>query len=185
MLTAALASIVVCNALAQAHTTPRETNVDARVTRGDVTYELLDQQGKRHKATLVRIDGGDAVVLRTRQDGTVTVPIRQLQLATRHGDTPWDGALVGLGFGLALSYSVTNEDFSTGSSKQTLRDDLVGGAAFTILSTGVGFLIDLLHVGTHDVLVGTVPARRTSTAAIGLTGPSHDRRLQVGYRVTF
>src|SRR4029079_12155908 len=67
---------------------------------GNVRFELLDDRGKRHKASLVQVQGDD-VTLRTRGE-LLVVPADQLQRADRSGDAPWDGALIGLAAGGAL-----------------------------------------------------------------------------------
>jgi hypothetical protein len=52
-------------------------------------------------------------------------------------------------------------------------------------STALGFVIDVLHVGTHTVLVGPMPSKSSSKVDVALSGPPHDRRLHVGYRLVF
>jgi hypothetical protein len=55
MLIAALASVVACTALSQAPA-PSEAALATDLKYGETRVELLDQHGKRQKATLVRVD---------------------------------------------------------------------------------------------------------------------------------
>ena len=89
-----------------------DEGVISLLKNGKVRFELLDEQGARHKASLVKIDG-DRLVLRSRNN-VVTVPADQLQRSDRRGDSPWDGAAIGLSVGLGLWALVAQSDRGLG-----------------------------------------------------------------------
>jgi hypothetical protein len=156
---------------------------------GKARFELLDTDGGRHKASLVRIDG-DNVVLRSRHELFI-VPADQMQRSNRRGDRPWDGALVGLSVGLGVWALIAEGDPGGGLDwKADNPDDWTVKDTVSLLafSTTVGYIIDALHVGKHTVFVGPMRASTTKPKpglTLNFAGPPRERQLQVGYRVTF
>jgi len=156
---------------------------------GRTQFELLDTDGVRHKASLVQIDG-DNVVLQTG-DGVFTIPVDQLQRSRRRGDSPWDGALVGLSVGGGLCALIAQSDpgstirwKSNNPDDWTMRDTI----SLLALSATVRYIIDALHVGTHTVFVGPMPAspsKPQGALTLNFAGPKRERQLQIGYRMTF
>ena len=142
---------------------------------GNVRFELLDDRGKRHKASLVQVQGDD-VTLRTRGE-LLVVPADQLQRADRSGDAPWDGALIGLAAGGALLAGTVAPDPGGWTAHDTI--------SFLSFTTAVGFVCDLVHSGRHTVLVGAAHSKNSSRLEAGVAGKPHDRRMEVGYRVAF
>jgi hypothetical protein len=156
---------------------------------GKARFELLDTDGGRHKASLVRIDG-DNVVLRAREELFI-VPADQLHRSDRRGDRPWDGALVGLSVGIGVwALVVQGDPAGTYRWKSDNPDDWTVKDTLSLLafSTTLGYIIDALHVGKHTVFVGPMRANVSKPKA-GLTlkfaGPPRERQLQVGYRLAF
>jgi len=154
---------------------------------GKGRFELLDTDGGRHKASLVRIDG-DNVVLRARKELFI-VPADRLQRSDRRGDRPWDGALVGLSVGFGLWALIAEGDPGGGLDwKEDNPDDWTVKDTLSLLafSTTVGYIVDALHVGKHTVFVGPMhAAKRQPALTLGFSGPPHERQVQVGYRVVF
>jgi len=204
MLTTCLAAVLLSSALKQAAPTSSASPLqpleagrsnaggtpDASVLRllmdGHVRIELLDERGKRHKASLLRTNGNDLVLWIGHQ--SITVPADQLQVAERRGDRPWDGALMGLGVGLGLAAMVSSDSPNAGLEWTSNNPDdwtLQDSIGLVCFSTALGFVIDTLHVGTHKVLVGPMQSKSSSKVDVALAGPAHDRRLQVGYRLAF
>jgi hypothetical protein len=155
---------------------------------GGARFELLDSLGARHKASLVQIDG-DNVVLRSGKE-IFTIPADQLQRSDRRGDPPWDGALVGLSVGVGVWALVVQGDpagtyrwTSDNPDDWTVKDTI----SLLAFSTTVGYIVDALHVGKHTVFVGPMHAlaRRPAALTLAFTGPSRERRLQIGYRMSF
>jgi hypothetical protein len=193
MLTASLATVFVWSTLTQASlsasgapqvpvqsapSTPAGTpgqQVVQLLKEGKVRFELLDDRGKRHKASLVQVQG-DAVTLRTRGE-LLVVPADQLQRAERSGDAPWDGALIGLAAGGALLAGTVAPD----PGDWTVHDTI----SFLSFTTAVGFVCDLVHNGRHTVLVGALRSKSASSLEVRVAGQPRDRRVQVGYRVAF
>jgi hypothetical protein len=171
---------------------PAAANHDAveMLTTGTVDFAVLDARGKEHKASLVRVDGTDAV-LRTHQ-GDYSIPVEQLRRFERPADRRWDGALIGFGAGLALAVlvEVAAAEVSLLSASANAQTTDASAAAISVIciSTAVGYAIDAAHGRKHTLFVGTIPgtpATHSSALTIGTAGHPHDRGLQAGYRVTF
>jgi len=154
---------------------------------GGTRFELLDTGGVRHKASLVQIDG-DNVVLKSGKD-VFTVPVDQLQRSTRRGDSPWDGALIGLSVGGGIwALAAQSDPAAVYRWKSDNPDDWTVKDTISVLcfSTTVGYIIDALHVGKHTVFVGPMrSAKRQSALTVAASGKSGERRVQVGYRIAF
>jgi len=167
-------------------TAPSEYAVQL-LKNGHPQFELLDLHGKRHKASLVQIEG-DNIVLRT-QRGLFTVPAEGLQRSVRRGDPSWDGALEGLSVGVGLSLLVVQNSGclcwkSDNPDVWTMQDSL----SLMAFSASVGWIIDALHVGRHSVLVGSMPTTASKpkpTLTLGFSGAPHARKLHIGYQVAF
>jgi hypothetical protein len=151
------------------------------LTRGKVKFELLDSKGAEHKASLVRIDGSNAVLRSHGAD--YPIPVDQLRRIERPGDHAWDGALIGLGVGFGVMVLVASH------APLPAAEGLAAGF-FPLLgvSAAIGYAIDAMHGGKHTLYVGTMPATpatHASALAVGLVGHAHDRGLQASYRLAF
>ena len=163
------------------------------LTTGKVKFELLDSSGEEHKASLVRIDGNDAV-LRSR-GADYSIPVDQLRRIERRGDRRWDGAVIGfvVGVGVAALYGAAAASASTLSDAPNLTHDnsdavAAVGASLICVSTALGFALDASHGGKHTLFLGTMPVRpatNASSPAVGLIRPPHGRSIQASYRLTF
>ena len=161
-----------------------------RLTTGTVKFKLLDSTGEEHKASLVRVDGTNAV-LRSR-GADYSIPFDQLRRIERPGDRRWDGALIGFGVGLGLAVLVTAGEAAVfpGDAPTPPEDDHSGAVNLSLIciSTAVGYAIDAAHGRKHTLFVGTMPATpatRASALAVGLVGRARHRGLQASYRLSF
>jgi hypothetical protein len=172
---------------------PTAANHDAvqMLTTGAVKFALLDARGKEQKASLVRVDGTNAV-LRTHQ-GDYSIPIEQLRRFERPADRRWDGALIGFGAGLALAVLVevaaAEASLLSASANAATSNGSAAAISVICISTAVGYAIDAAHGRKHTLFVGTIPGtpgtHHSSALTIGTAGHPHGRGLQAGYRVTF
>jgi hypothetical protein len=163
------------------------------LTTGKVKFELLDSEGEEHKASLVRIDGNDAI-LRSR-GADYSIPVDQLRRIERPGDRRWDGAVIGfvVGVGVAALYGAAAASASILSDAPYPPHDnsdavAAVGASLLCVSTALGFALDASHGGKHTLFLGTMPATpatHASALAVGLIGHAHGRGLQASYRLTF
>jgi hypothetical protein len=204
-----LAAVFVYGALTQAPAVPRAdvpaptaAIVQSEVAPGpsegvvqllknaNVRFELLDEHGERHKAKLDHIEG-DEIVLRTRDNSLVRLATTELQRSDRQGDSPWDGTAIGFSVGVAFWLMTAQNDQGAGLDTTadgpddfTLRDTV----SLICTTTALGYIFDRVHVGKHRVLVGPM---RTNTSkprpalTLNIAGPPRERRLQVGYRMSF
>jgi hypothetical protein len=192
MVTASLALAVYC-LVVQRPTDPAvaapSEDILAWLADNTPRFELLDERGKRHKASLLQIDG-DRLVVRA-QKKVFTVPASEFQRVYRRGDSPWNGTLIGLGVGFGMWMMVASNDQGLGlDTKLDNPDDftLADTVGMIGFCTALGYIIDTLHVGRHSVLVGPMQAnapKATSGLTLNVAGPPRERRLQVGYRLSF
>jgi hypothetical protein len=170
---------------------PGRANRDAlqMLTTGNVKFALLDSRGKEHKASLVRVDGNNAVLRSHGADHSI--PVDQLRRFERPADRRWDGALIGFGVGLGLAALV-----GAGEAAASLFSDAPNpphsnsnGTEISLIciSTAIGYAIDAAHGRKHTLFVGTMPATsaRSSALAVGVVGHGRDRGLQASYRLAF
>jgi len=180
---------------AQRDPEPAPANRDAieMLTTGKVRFELVDSDGAEHKASLVRVDGANAI-LRSR-GADYSIPVDQLRRIERPGDRRWDGAVIGFGVGVgaAVLYGAAAASASILSAAPNLTHDnsdaiAAVGASLICVSTALGFALDASHGGRHALFVGTMPVRpatNASSPAVGLIRPPHGRSIQASYRLTF
>jgi hypothetical protein len=189
MVAASIALAIICLAAQHpAATTPSEAAKE--MLRGDkVKFELLDSNGAEHKASLVRIDGRNAVL---RSGGTdYTIPVDQLRRIERRGDRQWNGALIGFAVGVGVAAVIdwrTSASLLTGGRPPDDNSRAIAASLICTASGALGYAIDAAHGRKHTLFVGTMPATpaaHASALGVGLVGHAHDRGLQASYRLTF